>query len=52
MNDAELNDLAERIAIDACMADAPDAFFDYKGDWIVNRNDDDLKRLAQRENMA
>ena len=52
MNDAELDDLAERIAIDACMADAPNAFFDYKGDWIVNRSDDDLKRLAQRENMA
>ena len=46
------DDLAERIAIDACMADAPDASFDYKGDWLVNRNDDDLKRLAQRENMA
>ena len=52
MNDAELNDLAERIAIDACMADAPDASFDYRGDWIVNRNNDDLKRLAQRENMS
>ena len=52
MNDAELDDLAERIAIDACMADAPDASFDYKGDWLVNRRDDDLKGLAQRENMA
>ena len=52
MNDAELNDIAERIAIDACMADSTDASFDYKGDWLVNRNDDDLKRLAQRENMS
>ena len=53
MNDAELNDLAERIAIDACIADAPDASFDYRGDWLANRNSgDDLKRLAQRENMA
>ena len=50
--DGYINDLAERIAIDACMADAPEASFDYKGDWLVNRNDDDLKRLAQRENMA
>ena len=52
MNDAELSDLAARIAIDACMADAPDAFFDYKGDWLVNHSDDALKRLAQREHMA
>ena len=48
----KIDDLAERIAIDACMANSPDASFDYKGDWLVNRNDDDLKRLAQRENMA
>lgn len=46
------DDLAERIAMDACMADAPDASFDYKDDRLVNRNDDDLKGLAQRENMA
>ena len=52
MNDAELDDLAERIAIDACMADAHDASFDYRGDWLVNRINDDLKGLAQRENMA
>ena len=48
MNDAELDDLAERIAIDACMADSPDASFDYKGDWLVKRGERSKDQKLQK----